>query len=206
MKLSSVFIIGDSISIGYGPYLEQYLRNTFDYSRKRGRSDAMKNLDFPEGENGGDSSMVLDYISNNESHKEIPFSDFLLINCGLHDIKTNPETGKKQIELNVYEKNLIEIIKVSKKICKQLVWISTTPCYESLHNKRKMEFHRFHKDCLAYHAVAEKVMKNNNIPIIDLYGFTLNLGKSIFCDHVHFNEETRKKQAAFISGWLFHEL
>jgi len=206
MKIPSVFVIGDSISIQYGPYLQQYLENKFNYSRKMGLAEAMKDLDIPEGANGGDSSMVLDYISNNESHREIPYTDYLLVNCGLHDIKTNLESGKKQIEIDMYEKNLLKIVTSSKSICKKLVWVNTTPCDETIHNAPHMLFYRFHKDCLDYKNIAEKVMNNNNIQIIDLYSFTLNLGKDIYCDHVHFIEDIRQKQAAFIAGWLFHEL
>ncbi len=56
-----------------------------------------------------------------------------------------------------------------------------------------------------YNAIAESVMNNNKIPIIDLYSFTLNLGDDPYCDHVHFKENIRQLQAAFIAGWLYRE-
>jgi len=40
------------------------------------------------------------------------------------------------------------------------------------------------------------------VPVIDLNTFTLNLGADLYCDHVHYHEPIREKQAAFIAGWL----
>ncbi|MEM7108775.1 MAG: hypothetical protein AAF519_11155, partial [Bacteroidota bacterium] len=57
-----IFVIGDSISIHYGPYLAQYLGTDFQYARKGDNGEAFKNLDIPVGANGGDSRMVLDYL------------------------------------------------------------------------------------------------------------------------------------------------
>lgn len=45
-------------------------------------------------------------------------------------------------------------------------------------------------------------MKQSNVPIIDLYTFTANLGTDLYCDHVHFHDPIRQKQASFIAGWL----
>ena len=81
-----VFVIGDSISIQYGPYLEQYLHGFYEYDRKRDEGFSSANLDLPAGANGGDSKMVLDYLK--QRLEDPGFSpDVLLLNCGLHDIK-----------------------------------------------------------------------------------------------------------------------
>ncbi len=32
--------------------------------------------------------------------------------------------------------------------------------------------------------------------------YSRNLGPESYCDHVHFHEHTREKQATFISDWL----
>lgn len=54
----------------------------------------------------------------------------------------------------------------------------------------------------AYNAVADRVMAAARVPCIDLYGFTCLLGPDLYCDHVHFKEPIREKQAAFLAGWL----
>jgi len=57
--MKTVHIIGDSISIQYGPYLAKYVAPHCQYSRKEGE---VGNMDVPNGANGGDSSMVLEYL------------------------------------------------------------------------------------------------------------------------------------------------
>jgi len=67
-----------------------------------------------------------------------------------------------------------------------------------------MTFHRFAADCERYNAVADEIMTEAGRPIIDLHTFTRNLGRDLYCDHVHFHESIRRQQAAFIAGWLHH--
>jgi lysophospholipase L1-like esterase len=196
-----VYIVGDSISIHYGPYLKQYLAGSMDYARKEGEAEALLNLDKPQGANGGDSSMVLDFLRGLARTKSLQ-ADLLLVNCGLHDIKTNPQTGAKQVPLAEYKNNVRAIAATAKEMQVPLVWIRTTPCDERVHNRPDMKFHRFAADCNAYNAVADRIMNEAGVPVIDLYTFTCNLGPDLYCDHVHFTEPIRKQQAAFIAGWL----
>ncbi|KIE48240.1 hypothetical protein U732_4009 [Clostridium argentinense CDC 2741] len=60
--MRSLFVIGDSISIHYGPYLREMIKDKFAYDRKRGLEHALIDLDKPVGANIGDSSMVLEYL------------------------------------------------------------------------------------------------------------------------------------------------
>lgn len=47
-------------------------------------------------------------------------------------------------------------------------------------------------------------MAEYGIPVIDLYGFTRNLGSDVYCDRgVHLNEQAAAEQAAFIAGALW---
>jgi hypothetical protein len=68
MDKKTVFVIGDSISIHYGPFLKKMVNEKYNYDRKGNMEDALKNLDKAIGANGGDSSMVLEYLN---SHDEI---------------------------------------------------------------------------------------------------------------------------------------
>jgi len=122
------------------------------------------------------------------------------VNCGLHDIKTNPATGAKQVPLDQYRTNLRAIVAL---LGAKLIWIRTTPCDERVHNARPgMEFFRYAADGLTYNQAADEIMAAADVPVIDLYTFTVNLGPELYCDHVHFHEAIREKQAAFIAGWL----
>lgn len=200
-----LFVLGDSISIHYGPYLKQYTRGAFDYSRKSGTEEALQDLDIPQGANGGDSSMVLQYLEAIKSELKV---DYLLVNCGLHDIRADIQTGQLQVSIEDYQNNLSSIVAIAKDIATQMVWVTTTAFSEEIHNTKCEKFHRFEKDNKRYMAVADKVMKNNNIPRIDLNAFTLNLGNELYENHVHFYKHVREKQGAYIAGWMeaFHLL
>lgn len=198
-----IYVIGDSISIQYGPYLEAMLAGQIGYGRKEGADEANLNLDVPVGANGGDSAMVLQFLTAcREAGRELP-GDAVVLNCGLHDIKMDPATRQRQVPLEAYESNLAAIATlVLDGLRRRLVWVRTTPCDERVHNARQKQFHRFSMDVLAYNAVADAVMAAHGVPSIDLHTFTLNLGGELYCDHVHFHEPVRRQQAAFIAGWL----
>jgi lysophospholipase L1-like esterase len=199
--LIRLHVLGDSISIHYGPYLQAYLKGRMEYSRKEGHEEALLNLDQPAGANGGDSSMVLAFLRA-KAHSGGIDADVLLLNCGLHDIETDSATGKRQVSGEQYEMNLRQIVSTVAEMKPKLVWVRTTPCDEKVHNKPGMKMHRFAADCIEYNRLADEVMESEGIPLIDLHAFTLNLGSDLYCDHVHFREHIREKQAAFIAGWL----
>lgn len=196
----SVFLIGDSISIQYGPYLQKYLEGIIDLSRKEDDGQAEKNLDVPVGANGGDSRMVLEYLKL--KIKDPGFDpDYLLLNCGLHDIKHNEPDGKIQVTQENYRENLKAIIQLARKKKIQLIWMRTTAVVDSIHNKSK-GMKRYAADVAAYNAIADEIFTQNKVAIIDLFSFTQKLGKEQFIDHVHYNESTRSLQAAYLAGFL----
>jgi len=201
--LHSVFVIGDSISIQYGPYLEQFLQGFWAYDRKRDDGQSSANLDNPAGANGGDSGMVLDYVIIRLKDPNFK-PDVLVLNCGLHDIKTPVGTTQKQVPLETYKSNLIQIHDLLTMRGINLVWVRTTPVDDEQHNSRQQSFHRFASDVDAYNEAADAIFNAREIPIVDLYQFTKNLGADTFIDHVHYGEEVRAKQAAFIAGFLVH--
>lgn len=192
-----VFVIGDSISMHYGPYLEKSLSGFFKYDRKRGTD---KNLDEPNGANGGDSNMVLAYLKELENSDDFK-TDYLLINCGLHDIKRSGKNSDCQVIAFQYLKNIEEIITLSRKLKIQLIWINSTPVVDTIHNA-KMGFKRYNNDIIKYNNAAADLMKKEKIPIIDLYTFTKKFIPEGYIDHVHYNLEVRQQQADFITGSL----
>ena len=196
-----IYVLGDSISIQYGPYLEAYLEGTIEYARKEGEEEALLNLDNPQGANGGDSGMVLSFLRSKAEAGGVD-ADLLLLNCGLHDIRTDPKTGVRQVSIDAYRDNLKDIVHVVADMRPRLVWIRTTPCDERVHTHEGMAFYRFSADCDAYNQVADEITRSFDVPVIDLYTLTLNLGRDVYCDHVHFTEEVCALQAAFLAGAL----
>lgn len=200
MKPTRIFVLGDSISIHYGPHLKRLLPPRFAYDRKGG-DDALINLDNAIGANGGDSALVLEYLRQRRDGGGIP-ADVLLLNCGLHDIKTDPASGAKQVPLAAYEANLRAIVALAREMGLRPMWVRTTPCDEAVHNAIQPAFHRFAADNLAYNAAADRVMAEMGIAAVDLHGFTIRCGTDPYCDHVHFKPEVRLAQAAYLAGWL----
>ena len=200
MDKRKIFVIGDSVSIHYGPYLKKIIKHKFDYDRKRGIEQALTDLDSPIGANAGDSVMVMDYLAQ-ESKRNTKY-DILLINCGLHDVRIDRSLNKVQVELEEYKMNLRKIIEISKSMSNKTIWIGLTPVIDEIHNSRSEGVLRYSKDVQAYDLAAKEIMSDNNIPCIDMYNFTKNLGADIYSDHVHFKQQIRELQAAFIAGYL----
>jgi len=199
--LPKLFVLGDSISMHYGPFLKEHLRGFCDYERKTAPAGETANLDDGKGANGGDSSMVLDYLEKRFVDPAFR-PDILLINCGLHDIKTMPATGARQIPEAAYRANLARIFDLLAANRTRAIWVRTTHCSDAIHNAISTTFNRYLADVDAYNQIADEVMTAAGIPMIDLYRFTRNLGedRDLFRDHVHFQPTVCAQQAAFIAG------
>jgi hypothetical protein len=197
MSIPTLHVIGDSISIHYGPYLQTMLAGVMAYSRKTAPGGS---LDETGTANGGDSSLVLEYLRALQPVR--PF-DFLLINCGLHDIKRAAPAYAEQVPLFRYAANLREILAQGRRLAARTIWVRTTPVIDERHNRLNTAFQRFEADVEAYNAAADHVMLEHGIACLDLFTFTRNLGPEVYADHVHFTAVVRALQAAFIAGHLF---
>ncbi|GAB3968413.1 SGNH/GDSL hydrolase family protein [Spirosoma terrae] len=200
-SLPKLYVIGDSISMRYGPFLEKYVQGVWQYDRKSDDGQAAKNLDIPVGANGGDSRMVLEYLKLKAPDKTFQ-PDILLLNCGLHDIKRNPETSAIQVDSASYRKNLEAIYQLLHKRNIRLIWMRTTSVEDERHNSRSKAFKRYARDLDDYNAIADAVMRKHGVSIIDLYTFTRSLGSEHFVDHVHYDDFAMQLQAGYIAGFL----
>ncbi|KLU61553.1 hypothetical protein CEB3_c19850 [Peptococcaceae bacterium CEB3] len=189
MGKKALFAVGDSVSIHYGFYLKQMINDQFIYARKDGALMC-------------DSRAVLNYLMQ-ENSKGVRY-DISLVNCGLHDIRIDRHSGDIQVTGEEYEENLKKIVDTLLQMAKKVIWVNITPVIDSLHNARTKGYLRFSKDVIYYNEISERVMTEQEIPIIDIFSFTKNLGEGIYIDHVHFKEEVRALQAAFISGYLLN--
>jgi lysophospholipase L1-like esterase len=201
----SIFLIGDSISVQYWPYLRAYLSDIAVIERKKDDGQAEKNLDVPTGSNGGDSRMVLGYLRARYSNPAFR-PNYLLLNCGLHDVKHDPATGIIQVTEEDYRKNLNEIVALSEKNHTKLIWIRTTYVVDSIHNAKSSSIRRYGDDVIRYNAIADEVMAQHRIKSIDLYSFSKLQGIEHIADHVHYDLPTRALQAAYIAGFIEREV
>ncbi len=201
--LPRVFVVGSSATIHFGPYLEKEAAGRFHYDRKQAIDGkrAEDDLDFPQGASGGDSGMVLAYLRHRRMNDPIP-ADVLLLQCGLHDIKTDPATGCKQVPPEQFEANLREIAREVTAMGLKLAWLRITPVFDEIHNTRLSKFHRYQADVDAYNAIADRVMTEVGAHIIDFAAFCATLLPDALIDHIHVNETARAKQAKFIADEL----
>ncbi len=196
-SLSRLHVVGDSISIHYGPHLEARLAGTAQYSRKTGPNGE---LDEDSDANGGDSRRVRAYLASLPPAGQF---DLLLVNCGLHDLRRSSETGELQVPLDEYRANLAEILALARGLAGRVGWVRTTPVVDELHNRPGLGFRRFAADVEAYNRAADEVMRACGVVTLDLFTFTLTLGRAAYSDHVHFTEAARAQQAAFLAGGLY---
>ena len=196
-----VFVIGDSISIQYGPYLDTYLGEEYVYDRLRREGTPFHSRDTLPIANGQDSRNVLKQVKRLLALPEFQ-PDILLLNCGLHDIKTDPQSQSQQVPLAEYQTNLDQIFGLIQQRKIPVFWVRTTPVVDSIHNRPNSSFHRYKTILAQYNAAADSLCSTFSIPQIDLHTFTESLGEGNFVDHVHFSKEVRQLQGAYLAGYV----
>ena len=180
-----VLIIGDSIAIGYTPFVADALAGE-------------ANVVHHEG-NGGDSGNVLAKLDAwlaalGESAAVIH------VNCGLHDIKINRQSGGHQVEIGEYEANLRAILSRLARSGAKLMWATTTPVIEDRHRSAK-DFDRLNKDVDACNVVARRVMGESGVPMNDLHAAAAgcDLTSILSGDGVHFTEDGYRMLAGVVA-------
>lgn len=183
-RLPVVVLIGDSIRLGYAPFVAEKLK---------GKAEVLG-----VAANGGDSSNVLKHLDE-WAIKTKPA--VIHINAGLHDIKLDPKAGTHQVELDAYKSNLAELRKrLETETAARLIWATTTPVLDERHNKVK-PFHRRRSDVDAYNKASLEAMKSPAIAIDDLHAAATKLGleSALTTDGVHFTKAASQALAAQVA-------
>jgi hypothetical protein len=183
-NLPHVLLIGDSISIGYTPYVAHILENEAVVLHNEGNAEDTWN-----------GQLKLEQWLGNTDWDVIHF------NWGLWDLAyRNPESntqGKRDKDngtltttLEQYESNLVELVERLQQTEAKLIWAQTTmvPAKEA---------GRIEGDAKHYNAVALRVMKQHDVTINNLYTVSAAFASDIFIDegNVHFTD-TGSKQLA----------
>ncbi|OPJ64129.1 SGNH/GDSL hydrolase family protein [Clostridium oryzae] len=188
MEKKTVYVIGDSVSLHYSPYLEKMIKGKYNYKRL--------------GNNAGDSKRILQYLK--DAYDEEIHWDIMLINSGLHDIRVDRITLRKQIENWEYRDNLRAICELALKMSEKVAWVNITPVSDTMYNMVG-GFLRYNEDVVEFNDIAEKIMREYKIPYIDIFSFTKSLGEDIYSDQAHFKDDVRALQGAFIAGYLYNQ-
>ncbi|NBZ95175.1 MAG: SGNH/GDSL hydrolase family protein [Proteobacteria bacterium] len=173
--LPRVLIIGDSISMGYTPFV-------------RTKLEGKANIHHPP-QNCGNTQRPLDKAdrrtqtgpSNLEKWLGADHWDVILFNFGLHDLKYTDGNGKyigpseggiRDTPPDLYGKKLQEIATQLKKTDAKVVFVTTTPVPPGCQG-------RVAGDEKVYNEVALGVVKQLDIPVADLCGFVTEKQKAL---------------------------
>ncbi len=171
--MKKIILIGDSIRMGYQPVVAEILGDSAEVSG-------------PE-QNGGDSRNVLSRLAE-WVFQNAP--DIVHINCGLHDIKKDKETGEISVPIGEYAENVNNIFNALRQNTEaEIIWATTTPVNYKSHHEKK-DFDRFEEDVEAFNKVAEELAKEKGIKINDLNKVVENKGVSSIMtpDGVHYTQ------------------
>ena len=187
-----ILIIGDSISIGYTPFVKESLKEVADVYHNPGNAQ----------HTGKGLKNIAEWIVAEDF-------DIIQFNWGLWDMcyrhpdskvqgKRDKANGSITYSLEDYEKQLRAIVRILKeKTDAELIFVTTT-CVP------KEAAGRFAKDPAKYNKVARKVMKENGIKVNDIYkksiGIHAKYGKGD--DDVHYHPEGYEALSLSITDFL----
>lgn len=191
-----ILIIGDSISIGYTPFVTENLKDLAEVYHNPGNAQ----------HTGKGLKNVEEWITDRDY-------DIIQFNWGLWDLcyrhensnvqgKRDKVNGTITFRPEEYEKQLRAIVKILKeKSNAKLIFVTTSYV-------PKNEAGRFTKDPLKYNKIAKKIMKENGISVNDTYKATkrihAKLGKGD--DDVHYMPEGYKSLGELITAFLENDL
>ncbi len=157
-----VLLIGDSISVGYTPFV-------------------MEELGHPKPQvihNDGNAQSTNHALSSNRIYSWIGDGDWDVIyfNFGLHDLSwadqnqaevaAGTEGAGPRVPLDQYETQLQEVVDILRQTDAHLIFATTTPVYATAGS-------RVAGAEIPYNEVAVRVMERNGVRISDLHSFAL---------------------------------
>ncbi len=166
--LPRVLLIGDSISMGYTIPTREALAGKANVHRPPtncgSTNSGMQNLETWLGDGKW---------------------DVIHFNWGMHDLKYF-DSGKQNVPLDQYEKNLRDLVKRLQQTGAVLVFATTTPLVRDTQGT----FRRNAESEVPYNEVAKKVMAENSIRVDDLHAFALpQIGSIQAADGVHYTKD-----------------
>ena len=175
-EVANILIIGDSISMGYTPFVKKILQERAKIFRPHTNCESTQK-----------GVLKIDQWVGDKKYKVIHF------NFGLHDLKHVDAVTKQpsvkpedpiMTDLKDYEANLNTIVSKLKATGAKLIFATTTPVPQHSEPLREPE------NPEKYNVVAQKVMQEQGIEVNDLYHLVMpDFEKIQELDNVHF---TRK--------------
>jgi len=186
-ELPVMYSSGDSISMGLWPHLEAELFDKVNVYYQRELAKDIPNVGLKNNGHAHLAYGVLQKAYTNENFKP----DCWLVNFGLHMINSHHN------KLPAYGEWVEKFIAYAKEKNVKLIFVNTTPYQQSFRPKQNLTIIKFND-------LMKNAAEKANVPVIDLHACTLEavkeLGdKNVYMDGVHFHDEVRKRQAAYIA-------
>ena len=191
-----ILIIGDSISIGYTPFVKEDLANKADVFHNPGNA-----------QHTGTGLKKIDEWIGNEKWDIIQFNWGLWDLCYRHpDSKVNGKRDKENgiitYTIDEYASNLDSIVTILKtKTEAKLIFVTTTYVPQN-------EAGRFKNDAIRYNDAAKKIMKKHSVIVNDIYEQSISIhqifGKGL--DDVHYANQGYEKLGELVTKFLKTEM
>lgn len=193
---TKILIIGDSISIGYTPFVTENLKNIADVSHNPGNAQ----------HTGTGLDSIETWVGANDW-------DIIQFNWGLWDFcYRNPDSkeqgnrdkinGKITFNIESYRHNLDSIVKlIRRKSNAELIFVTTSYVPDN-------EAGRFKDDAMKYNDVAKKIMESNSIKVNDIYVSSIEIHNEFGKDtnDVHYTNKGYEELGLLISNFLKDEI
>jgi len=192
----NILIIGDSISIGYTPLVENYFVDKAIISHNPGNAQ----------HTGTGLDKIEEWIGSGKW-------DIIQFNWGLWDLcyrhqnskvqgKRDKVNGKITYSVDDYKYNLDSIVSIlEKKTEAKLIFVTTTYVPED-------EAGRFTGDAIKYNEAAIMVMRKHGVIVNDIYEQSIQIHKKFGkgSDDVHYTNEGYEKLSELVTDFLEAEL
>ncbi len=192
----NILIIGDSISIGYTPLVENYFVDKAIISHNPGNAQ----------HTGTGLDKIEEWIGSGKW-------DIIQFNWGLWDLcyrhpdskaqgKRDKVNGKITYSVDDYKYNLDSIVSIlEEKTDAKLIFVTTTYVPED-------EAGRYTDDAIKYNDAAKMVMKKHGVIVNDIYEQSIQIHKKFGkgSDDVHYTNEGYEKLCELVTDFLETEI
>jgi acyl-CoA thioesterase-1 len=184
--LPRVFLIGDSVSMGYTLGVRQELAGKANVHRPPTNC----------GSSATGRQKIKEWLGAGKW-------DVIHFNFGLHDMKYL-KPGRQNVPPDRYERYLKDIVKQLKATGATLVFATTTPVPEAVKNAH---YERVPADVGRYNEIALRVMKENGVLIDDLHAVAgSNIAEYQIPNDVHFNKNGNAAFAKAVAASILSAL
>ena len=192
----SLLIIGDSISLGYTPFVIENLTDKAAVFHNPGNAQ----------HTGTGVEKIEEWVADGKW-------DIVQFNWGLWDLcyrhpdskvqgNRDKENGKLTYTVDEYATNLDSIISTLQRITEaKLIFVTTTYVPEN-------EAGRFKNDAIRYNDAAKKIMKKHSVTVNDIYEASIPIHQALGkgSDDVHYSDQGYEKLGELVTKFLKAEM